>query len=298
MSHFTVLVIGENPEKQLQPYHEFECTGEDDEFVQSINEIQEHREEFANHASEGQSFEAYLESEGVSVVTGDAAPDLTGKHKYGYARVVGGEVVEVIRRTNPNKKWDWYVLGGRWSGMLKLKQGALGVAGRPGAFSERARPGYADQCAIRDIDIAGMREEARAKAEESFGKLQSVLERFPELRSWSEVRGDRKGEGLEQAREEYRAQTGSKELNDAFHMIDCPIDYFGRDREAFVLRSVDSCLVTFAVLKDGVWYERGRMGWWASVSDEKSASDWNTEFSKLLDGLPPETLVSVYDCHI
>jgi hypothetical protein len=26
MSHFTVLVIGDNPEEQLAPYHEFECT--------------------------------------------------------------------------------------------------------------------------------------------------------------------------------------------------------------------------------------------------------------------------------
>lgn len=26
MSHFTMLVIGAEPEEQLQPYHEFECT--------------------------------------------------------------------------------------------------------------------------------------------------------------------------------------------------------------------------------------------------------------------------------
>lgn len=34
MSHFTVLVIGPNYEEQLAPYHEFECTGCDDEYVQ------------------------------------------------------------------------------------------------------------------------------------------------------------------------------------------------------------------------------------------------------------------------
>lgn len=26
MSHFTVLVIGDDPELQLAPYHEYECT--------------------------------------------------------------------------------------------------------------------------------------------------------------------------------------------------------------------------------------------------------------------------------
>jgi hypothetical protein len=38
MSHFAVTVIGEEPEKQLAPYHEFECTGVDNEYVQSIDE--------------------------------------------------------------------------------------------------------------------------------------------------------------------------------------------------------------------------------------------------------------------
>ena len=31
MSHYTVLVIGDDPEKQLAPFHEFGCTGIDDE---------------------------------------------------------------------------------------------------------------------------------------------------------------------------------------------------------------------------------------------------------------------------
>ncbi len=29
MSHFTVLVVGDNVEEQLAPFHEFECTGEE-----------------------------------------------------------------------------------------------------------------------------------------------------------------------------------------------------------------------------------------------------------------------------
>ena len=34
MSHYSVLVIGENVEEQLAPFHEFECTGDDNEYVQ------------------------------------------------------------------------------------------------------------------------------------------------------------------------------------------------------------------------------------------------------------------------
>jgi hypothetical protein len=35
---------------------------------------------------------------------------------------------------NPNAKWDWYSLGGRWSGSIKLKEGASGVVGQSGTF--------------------------------------------------------------------------------------------------------------------------------------------------------------------
>ena len=37
MSHFVVLVVGNDIEKQLQPFHEFECTGIDDEYVQDVD---------------------------------------------------------------------------------------------------------------------------------------------------------------------------------------------------------------------------------------------------------------------
>lgn len=46
MSHFAVIVIGPDFEKQLAPYHEFECTGTVDEYVQSVDETEERRKEF------------------------------------------------------------------------------------------------------------------------------------------------------------------------------------------------------------------------------------------------------------
>jgi hypothetical protein len=32
MSHFTVMVIGNDVDEQLAPFHEFECTGQDDQY--------------------------------------------------------------------------------------------------------------------------------------------------------------------------------------------------------------------------------------------------------------------------
>ena len=36
---------------------------------------------------------------------------------------------------------------------------------------------------------------------------------------------------------------------------------------------------------DGVWHERGEMGWWAMVSNEKSEKDWDAEFKDYVNSL-------------
>jgi hypothetical protein len=65
MSHFPVLVIGEEPVELLQPYHEFECTGTDDEYVQDIDETQDTLLEYAEATTtmlvspEGERFDFY-----------------------------------------------------------------------------------------------------------------------------------------------------------------------------------------------------------------------------------------------
>lgn len=56
--------------------------------------------------------------------------------------------------------------------------------------------------------------------------------------------------------------------------------------------------VPFCLIIDGVWYERGKMGWWACVSDGKENSDWNEEFMNLIKALPEKSIVANYDFHI
>lgn len=50
MSHFACIVIGDDIEKQLQPYHEFECTGTDDEYVQEIDDTENTRKYYSSGA--------------------------------------------------------------------------------------------------------------------------------------------------------------------------------------------------------------------------------------------------------
>lgn len=48
----------------------------------------------------------------------------------------------------------------------------------------------------------------------------------------------------------------------------------------------------------GEWHERGKMGWWACVFNEKATDNWKSEFKEFLDSLDEDTIVTVVDCYI
>ena len=86
---------------------------------------------------------------------------------------------------------------------------------------------------------------------------------------------------------------------------------YGEDKDYVLLKAEGYCdqaqvkdvanlddFVPFAVVKDGEWYERGEMGWWAQVSNEKADADWDAEVKALLKDLSGDTLLTVFDCHI
>jgi hypothetical protein len=57
-------------------------------------------------------------------------------------------------------------------------------------------------------------------------------------------------------------------------------------------------MVPYAVVKDGKWYQRGEMGWFGCSTQELDKETWNAQFRQLLEGLDPETWLTVVDCHI
>jgi hypothetical protein len=69
---------------------------------------------------------------------------------------------------NPNAKWDWWTLGGRWKGYLKLKEGATGEEGESGVFRNKGREGYVDSARVGDIDFEGMKKDSLERAKKSW----------------------------------------------------------------------------------------------------------------------------------
>lgn len=174
---------------------------------------------------------------------------------------------------NPQAKWDWYQLGGRWSGFFKLKPGAKGVLGKRSWSNENEpiKPNTADQALKKDIDFDAM-------SQDNFEVASSTYDEFEEKLKSGEI---------DSAIGYFHYGVENKGDRD---------NYIPETREEYLKRQ--AVVVTFAVLKDGKWYERGEMGWWGIVSDEIEVDKWNDEFKKLIDELPDDTLLSLYDCHI
>jgi hypothetical protein len=250
---------------------------------------------------------------GHPVVPFGMQPDLSKEHKYGYTIVdENGAVVKTIDRTNPNRKWDWYSVGGRWNGFFKLRPLAVGVIGKPGiqTMADDYEPPAKDRADILtkgDIDVEGMRSEAGEKAADRWDRFHAIIAGLPEPLTWEQMQEKHRTGGIDKngqplvdwnaTRKEFDAQPAVEALRNS-DGAEWEVGEYMVPREQYIQQNRDYAVGTFAVVKDGQWYERGRMGWWGTVFDEKDENEWTRQFTELFDSLPDDTLLTVVDCHI
>ena len=252
---------------------------------------------------------------GHEIVPFGEQPDLIEKHKYGYTVIdADGNVIKTIDRTNPNRRWDYYQIGGRWNGFFKIKpQTLFAVIDRPGLqqMNSDYKPpteDRADICMKSDIDIEGMRQEAENEARKKYDLVHSIIDQYPVIISWEECQQLNLAEGFDKegkphvnwdaAQKQYKNQPAVMALRENHDTMWFEADEFLISREDYLRQARERALCTFAVVKDSQWYARGRMGWWAMVSNEKEYDEWNAQFALLIDELPNNTLLTIVDCHV
>ena len=128
---------------------------------------------------------------------------------------------------NPNSKWDWYSVGGRWRNSIKTKSGE-----------------FVDMCKFDEIDFEPYSDNC-----------------YEDGKDWL-------GNPCKKLKEGYEWHYDNK-------------DNF-----------------PFCVVIDGVWYEKGDMGWWGMVANEKGEEEWNGEVAALLEKIPADSDVYNVDFHI
>lgn len=339
MSHFSVLVVtNEYPttevlHKTLLPWHEYECTGYE-EYLVDVDMTDEVTEEFnrprnvvvladgkvlSRYDTElytKKSGDGWLQRDEFELPAGAVEKEIPAeearsygigfmtmadcaKDDYGATENADGRF---YRRTNPNKKWDWWVVGGRYLGRLLVKELEMAVIGEPGTGgNDPLNVMGVDSCQFKNLDLAQMRDNAEERAADQYDRASKIIAGRSFL-TWKQVRDKHTGD-IEAAREEYNSQpvvqdSKTHERIDGewiFDPFEGP-DEFSVSRENYIAEARANALTAFAVVKDGKWYEKGEMGWWGIVSDEKD--NWKTEFSALIDDIDPKSWITVVDCHI
>ena len=230
MSHFTVAVIhreDQNIEELLAPY---------DENLEVEPYIRFTRQEAIDYARENYTPAAgKTDEECWQMVAEDGQTDADGN---------------ILSTYNPRSTWDWWVIGGRWRDMLRLKDGSTANSAR-----------------IGDIDFT-MDDEAYRRC----------------LRFWDVVV------------EHQPAKEGEdffSFFNEAYYR-----EFYG-DRETYARHQ--AAFSTYAVITPaGVWYAKGKMGWWAMSSETpEEARDWEEHFKeRFIDAFDEDMILTIVDCHI
>lgn len=196
---------------------------------------------------------------------------------------------------NPNSRWDWWEIGGRYSGLFQVKQGREAQT-----LVSCASIQTADQLYLGAIDWDAMRNQAEQKAHAEFDRLESAIVGVEIGDSWTEIR-NRYPDDIDKARSVYRAQPivqAARQIGD----WGCPIDkYFLKDggRQAYVNHEVESIGVTFAMITpDGDWHEKGKAGWFGTSTGDMDTNQWNKRYHQLLSDCRDTDVVTLVDCHI
>jgi hypothetical protein len=208
---------------------------------------------------------------------------------------------------NPESKWDYWRIGGRWSDYFLARSGPGLISARRG-WDSPSHPNdgklRAEGGPKRLLDFDAMRDEAAVKAHAEYDKWDAVCADTPHADSWEHFYGlTTVGEiGIDEARRRYHAQprieaARKAELGD----WDCPVTKFMSGREEYVAEQRLAAVPGYALVTlDGQWAAPGRMGWFGMSSDEPGERSGyrHAVNAYLADKVADDDFVIVLDCHI
>lgn len=299
MSHFTVLVIGDDLEKQLEPFNENTQVAAYHDYVEDVEDwwfvTSQRREGVELDTSDLQ---------GLADAYNEAYPDDAQQY------AVDEKGLYTLSTYNPNSKWDYWRIGGRWAGAFLLKPGATGFMEELGwewkpEFNQNEPPpdftGKADQALKGDIDFDRMRRLAVDKAEVQYAKFETLVAQYGPLPddSWRSL--DARTEEFKAAREAY----WNAPIIDGLRKADLigwsgfPNEIFDVDVETYVEDARLSAIPGYAALYRYEWIEPGQMGWWGFSTDTgETRRQYHRRVNQILDTVDDDTQLTMVDCHI
>lgn len=182
---------------------------------------------------------------------------------------------------NPNSKWDWYQIGARWAGMLKLKEGVK---------AEKA-PNFSygwdeeEKQKVLDSNVVDQARNSNIDWESMTTPSEDEIE--TQGRFWELI-----VDGEEPKNE--------KEEEIIRHNFYRPEYYSEKYKTKEVFIKAMTSFSTYAVLVDGEWKAAGEMGWFG-VSHDDGDEKVNMEinfYDMFIKDLSDDAMITVVDCHI
>jgi len=215
---------------------------------------------------------------------------------------------------NPNAKWDWWVIGGRWSGHWPVKTVSKDQLGRSGSFDNAPTPGGVDITRIKDIDFERADIQTSERVSEFIRAHNEYYEsgKEPSGNPFSGPRHDGLDLGLIQCLNDDEI---TDEIQKTCKLSEWPVNRRQKaelprydvisplsETEEFktFLYNHFNKLSTYARL-DSVngWVEPGAMGWWGmSHATPDTLKEYGQSFMEWLKSGNQEDWVVVVDVHI
>jgi hypothetical protein len=212
---------------------------------------------------------------------------------------------------NPKSKWDWWSVGGRWTGWFQVRPEYIGhkdvINGKPGLMTEpNTDQGKCDGGPKHVLDFTRTRDWAQVDEAERYAQFQKLVEGTPQAELWSSFiarhEADKDGYPINEAREVYHSQPRVRALKGTDFDWDTSeaLERFQRPREEVLARAAARAVPGRALLTlDGEWKEPGTMGWWGMSTDTPESEDayyaWANEY---IDSLDDEIVLVLVDVHI
>lgn len=287
MSHFPILVIGDDVADLLAPYDENLLVAPYKDRVESDPE------KFPI---------SVLKDDGLDLANLPlVAKTLSARWDEEY--LVDEDGLYTMSTYNPASKWDWYLVGGRWRGFFLLKPGSLpGILGRPGTMDNPPmHPGGVDVCTKDAVDFDAMGRAAAEQAVASWTRYDAIRSQHPTITPWKDVLEAAGGVGsIDAARKVYWDQPGVQALQDARLL---PFtkeleDVYAPTIEEQAERARRQAPITHALVTAEGWAESGKMGMWGVTHDPRPEEDWETFWWGIVNAARDDAIFSLVDCHI
>lgn len=201
---------------------------------------------------------------------------------------------------NPSAKWDWWVIGGRYSGYVPVKPDAEGLEGRPGVFGNEVGK---DIFRKKDIDFDKVAENTKERVDSFMAEWKEACEGEWDPKSFGGWRMSMINMGLVECKDldeiDYdddsiviREWSGDKERADIVHANTPEKELY--DKAYTHLND----LKPYAFL-DEEWVEPGEMGWFGiDSSTEESHAEYTEQFEKWFGEIGEDEVLAIVDCHI